>query len=168
MKTEKEIEKEVKKTVGRIEALEHLIAEAELGIKMHRKEIDVVSAKLRGLQWCLENIPVAPYEEPKKPTIKECTLEPGAITACNRIQGRYCMNCEFYKESEEYEEDEEPEEYEEDEEPAKIGINDKVMYTRIHTTFNTEKLCTFPITELEYTNICPFPQTTCPKCAYFK
>jgi hypothetical protein len=54
MRTEQEIREEIRKTTGRVEALEHLIAEAELGIKMHRKEIDVVSARLRGLQWCLE------------------------------------------------------------------------------------------------------------------
>ena len=64
MKTEQEIEEEIKKITDRIENLEHLIAEAELGIKMHRKEMDVYSARLCGIQWCLKTTPVASYAEP--------------------------------------------------------------------------------------------------------
>jgi hypothetical protein len=141
MKTQQEIEKEVKKTVGRIESLEHLIAEAELGIKMHRKELDVHSARLRGLQWCLETDPIKKKEEDEFPSSYE-------------------------------EEDESPSSYEEPKEgkKEKINITDKVTFTRIHTTFNTEKLCTFPNPEpeLDDNDICPFPKTTCPKCAFFK
>jgi hypothetical protein len=133
MKTEQEIEKEIEKTVGRIDSLTHLIAQAELGIKMHRKEIDVHSARLRGLQWCLEITPVIPYEKKDTP----------------------------------------PSSYEEPKESKKekINIADKVTFTRIHTTFNTVgKTCVFSNTEPELDGnvVCPFPQTTCPKCKYFK
>lgn len=78
MKTEQEIQEEIRKTTGRVEALEHLIAEAELGIKMHRKEMDVVSARLRGLQWCVEKsqIEIDPLNPPIKPQVDAPSTKP--------------------------------------------------------------------------------------------
>ena len=135
------IEQEIKKITDRIENLEHLITEAELGIKMHRNKIDIYSAKLCGIQWCLETTP-----------------EPLIINDHNN-EG-LCTNTEelYRKSRRKYVKEEESNYSDKDKELEKVIPRERIK----------EEEAEYKCSHFDKGNPCPFPSRLCSECEFFK